>query len=66
VNVKVRLPNGKTKSVQFNDHELINDFYKYLDIVAPVQGNFQLLSGFPPKPVVLNKNNSIVELDKKN
>ena len=37
----------------------VADLHSYLTIVAPVDGSYQLVAGFPPKP--LNDPNATIE-----
>lgn len=50
-NIMIRFHNGKSKSILVNIGAPVNVLYEYVEISAPVNGFFQLVSGFPPKPL---------------
>jgi UBX domain-containing protein 1 len=49
--INIRLHNGETVTQQFNLYHSVGDIFAYVDSVAPVNGSFQLVEGFPPKPL---------------
>lgn len=59
--INVRLHNGEVIAQEFNLTHTIDDIYAYVTSVAPVQGSFQLVEGFPPKPLA-DYNKTIGEL----
>lgn len=50
-NLNFRLYNGETITQSFNLTHTISDIFSFVSMVAPVSGNFQLVEGFPPKPL---------------
>lgn len=40
--------------VEFNTTHTISDIHLYIMQAAPVDGSYDLLTGFPPKPIVGN------------
>lgn len=55
-NINIRLHNGELISQTFNLDTTIGDIYSFVTMMAPVDGDFQLIEGFPPKPLAdLNK-----------
>jgi len=49
--VSIRLHNGTQVKLDLNTDHTVRDIAKYIESVAPVQGDYKLLSGFPPKPL---------------
>ena len=49
-----RLHDGTTHQVEVNTNESTSNIYAYVNSVAP--GNFDLIAGFPPKPISKNSN----------
>ena len=49
--INFRFHNGTTALVEFNQTHFVGHIYEYVNAVAPVQGTFNLVSGFPPKPL---------------
>lgn len=49
--INIRLHNGETVTQQFNLYHSVGDIFSYVSNVAPVNGSFQLVEGFPPKPL---------------
>jgi UBX domain-containing protein 1 len=59
--INIRLHTGEMITEEFNTSSTVNDIIAFVQKVAPVTGSFQLVDGFPPKPLSeLNK--SIDEL----
>lgn len=50
-NLQIRFHNGEREVVTFNLSHTIGDLHQYIMNAAPVDGSYQLVSGFPPKPV---------------
>lgn len=54
--INIRLHTGEVVSQEFNLSNTVGDIFLYVSNVAPVNGNFQLIEGFPPKPLTdMNK-----------
>ena len=49
--LQIRFHNGERQVVKFNLDQTIGDIFMYVTMAAPVDGDFQLVSGFPPKPI---------------
>lgn len=49
--IQIRLHNGERVSITVNLTHTVADIHAYVVQVAPVDGEYQLLSGFPPKPL---------------
>ncbi len=49
--INIRLHNGESVTQQFNLFHSVGDIFSFVDSVAPVSGSFQLVEGFPPKPL---------------
>lgn len=47
--VQIRFHNGQRKNITVNLGSTIQLLYEYVTFAAPVEGAFQLVSGFPPK-----------------
>lgn len=56
--VQIRFHNGTTASLTLNLTHTVNDIHNYVMTAAPVDGEYQLIAGFPPKPL-LDPNQSI-------
>lgn len=56
--INVRLHNGDTITQEFNLSHTVGDIYGFVQNVAPVQGSYSLVEGFPPKPLS-DKNKTI-------
>ncbi len=55
-NINFRLYNGENLTQEFNLTHTISDIFAFVSSVAPVSGSFQLIEGFPPKPLTdMNK-----------
>jgi UBX domain-containing protein 1 len=50
-NINIRLFNGEMITQSFNLTHTVNDIFAFVSSVAPVNGSFQLVEGFPPKPL---------------
>ena len=59
--INIRLHNGESIVQEFNLTNTVNDIITFVKKVAPVSGSFQLIEGFPPKPLT-DMNKSIDEL----
>jgi UBX domain-containing protein 1 len=57
--IRVRLVNGTMVNTTVNHTTKVAELFDYVMDLAPMDGNFQLISGFPPKP--LNDPNQTVE-----
>jgi UBX domain-containing protein 1 len=49
--VSLRLCSGQNIKLELNTDHTVRDLFKYVETVAPVKGNYSLLSGYPPKPL---------------
>ena len=49
--VNLRLCNGQTIKLELNNDHTVKDLYMYVESVAPAAGSWNLVSGFPPKPL---------------
>jgi UBX domain-containing protein 1 len=50
-NVQIRFHNGQRKNIIVNLGSPVMILHEYVNFAAPVSGSFQLVSGFPPKPL---------------
>ncbi|CAG9323287.1 unnamed protein product [Blepharisma stoltei] len=48
VQIQLRFHNGQKTSITVNTSHTLKQIYEYVGKAAPVDGNFNLLSGFPP------------------
>ena len=60
-NINIRLHTGESICQEFNLYHSVADIFQFVTQVAPVMGSFQLVEGFPPKPLV-NMDKTIEEL----
>ncbi len=58
--ISFRLHNGESVQQEFNLSHTVQDIKNFVAKVAPVQGQFNLVEGFPPKPL-LDMNKTILE-----
>lgn len=49
--INIRLHTGETITQTFNLSQTVDDIFVFVSQVAPVSGSFQLVEGFPPKPI---------------
>ena len=49
--LQIRFHNGERQVVPFNLTHTVGDIHTYLMNAAPVDGSYQLVTGFPPKPL---------------
>jgi UBX domain-containing protein 1 len=49
--VRIQFHNGQRKTITVNLGSPVQLLYEYVTFAAPVNGNFHLVSGFPPKPL---------------
>jgi len=49
--IQFRFHNGTRATCDFNESHTVADLHGYIMSVAPVDGEYQLVSGFPPKPL---------------
>jgi UBX domain-containing protein 1 len=59
--INIRLHTGESITQEFNLYHSVGDIFSYVSSVAPVVGTFQLIEGFPPKPLT-NMDKTIEEL----
>ena len=50
--IQFRFHNGTRATCDFNEDHTVGDLHGYVMSVAPVDGEYQLISGFPPKPLM--------------
>jgi len=50
--IQVRLHNGKVQEIEVNMDTKVSAIFDYVWCLAPVNGEFQLIAGFPPKPLL--------------
>ena len=50
-NINFRLYNGESLTQEFNLTHTVGDIFAFISSAAPVSGSFQLIEGFPPKPL---------------
>mmetsp|Transcript_27074 Transcript_27074/g.26133 ORF Transcript_27074/g.26133 Transcript_27074/m.26133 type:complete len:148 (+) Transcript_27074:269-712(+) len=50
--VQIRFHNGQTASLTLNLTHTISDIHMFVMTAAPVEGEYQLIAGFPPKPLL--------------
>jgi UBX domain-containing protein 1 len=49
--INIRLHNGESLVQEFNLTHTLNDIRVFVGTVAPVNGTYDLVEGFPPKPL---------------
>jgi UBX domain-containing protein 1 len=49
--IQVRFHNGQTKKITMNTNSPVSLLHEFVMFAAPVNGSYQLIAGFPPKPV---------------
>jgi len=49
--IQFRFHNGQRATLDVNLDHKVQDLHNYISAVAPVDGNYQLINGFPPKPL---------------
>ena len=49
--INVRFHNGQTKKITMNTESPVSLLHEFLMVAAPVDGSYQLIAGFPPKPI---------------
>ena len=49
--IQIRFHNGDRQAVEFNVDNTVADIHMYVMQAAPVDGSYELISGFPPKPL---------------
>jgi len=50
--IQLRLYNGQSHEVEVNLDTKVSAIFDYVWCLAPVNGEFQLIAGFPPKPLL--------------
>ena len=58
--IQFRFHTGQRATLEVNHDHKVQDLHNYISVVAPVDGSYQLINGFPPKPL-LNPNATIEE-----
>ena len=49
--IQFRFHNGQRATLDVNLDHKVGDLHNYIATVAPVDGNYELINGFPPKPL---------------
>ena len=49
--IRITLFNGQQSTLDLNLHHTVADIHTYVMSVAPTSGSYQLMSGYPPKPL---------------
>ena len=49
--IQIRFHNGERASLTLNMTHTVADIHNFVMSAAPVEGEYQLVSGFPPKPL---------------
>ena len=49
--ISFRLHNGESVQQEFNLNHTVGDIKNFVTKVAPVNGDFNIVEGFPPKPL---------------
>jgi len=49
--IQIRFHNGEKASITINTDRRVSDIHEYIMNAAPVDGDYQLVFGFPPKPL---------------
>ncbi len=57
--IQFRFHNGQRAAIEVNHDHKVADLHTYICFVAPVEGSYSLVAGFPPKP--LNDPNATIE-----
>ncbi|KAF8820843.1 UBX domain-containing protein [Cardiosporidium cionae] len=52
--LQIRFHNGERKKQRFNLDQTVADLHSYIMEVAPVDGEYRLMEGFPPKEITSN------------
>ena len=50
-NLQIRFHNGERATLAVNMTHTVGDIHSFVMCAAPVDGEYQLISGFPPKPL---------------
>ncbi|KAJ1606357.1 hypothetical protein OIY81_3231 [Cryptosporidium canis] len=58
-NIQLRFHNGQKKVVTLNQDHTIADLHSIIMECAPVDGDYQLVSGFPPKEIKFNPSTTL-------
>ena len=49
--IQFRFHNGQRGQLEVNHTHTVADLHTYIQFVAPVEGSYALMAGFPPKPL---------------
>lgn len=49
--IQIRFHNGERANLTLNLDHRVADLHEYIMMAAPVEGDYQLVAGFPPKPL---------------
>ena len=50
-NLQIRFHNGERAILKLNMTHTVGDIHSFVFAVAPVEGEYRLVTGFPPKPL---------------
>ncbi|KAL8272006.1 hypothetical protein Esti_004130 [Eimeria stiedai] len=59
--IMFRLHDGQRTAQQFSVNATVQQLFNFVEMVAPTQRGFQLLEGFPPKPVSASRDATLKE-----
>ncbi|KAL8436693.1 hypothetical protein ACSSS7_001518 [Eimeria intestinalis] len=60
--IMFRLHDGQRTAQQFSINATVQQLFDFVEMVAPTQGGFQLLEGFPPKPVSASRDATLKDV----
>lgn len=49
--IQVRLHTGLAVEVEINNNDSVQTLYNHIQSIAPTVNGFQIVAGFPPKPI---------------
>ena len=50
-NLQIRFHNGERATLKLNMTHTVGDIHSFVFAAAPVEGEYRLVTGFPPKPL---------------
>eukprot|EP00922_Rhytidocystis_sp_ex-Travisia-forbesii_P051057 GHVS01075824.1.p1 GENE.GHVS01075824.1~~GHVS01075824.1.p1 ORF type:complete len:103 (+),score=12.96 GHVS01075824.1:33-341(+) len=59
--IQFRFHDGQRRSQRFNVNHNLGDIHAFLMEVAPVNGEYKLLEGFPPREITVDPSTTIQE-----
>lgn len=57
--LQIRFHDGKRTTQQFNEDNTVADLHDYLMRVAPVNGEYRIVEGFPPKEITVDPSTTL-------